>query len=281
MGLKYAGFRLAEWLSHRLPPQAAFQCAEWIADFQWRRSAKDREAVETNLALVLGAHPPVGSPLVREVFRNFGRYLVEFFTFHRIQEPVIQLEGCEALHSATQRGRGALVLTGHVGNWEIGAAVLRRLGFAINAVALPHVHAGMDRLFNRQRERCGVTVIPLGTHAARRSLESLRRGQLLGILCDREFADHGITVSFCGRDVTFPRGPAVMSARSQSPAVPTFLIREGRYAFRLYCEAPIWPPKLPISEDGIRTLTQQYAAAFERYVKRFPTQWLMFEPVVR
>ena len=279
MNAKYVGYRLAQRLSERLPQRSAFRLAERLADLQWRWSRNDREAVERNLSLVLDLPAGPDAGLVRDVFRNFGRYLVEFFTVQQVQQPDIQVEGFEHFEQARRGHRGIIVLTAHVGNWEVGAVVMQRLGLPMTAVALPHGDPQMDRLFNAQRQRCGLEVIPLGREAARRSLQSLGDGRSLGLLGDRDFAGNGLRMPFCGYEMTVPRGPAVLSFRSQAPAVPTFLVREGFWKFRLCFEPPIWPQSGAANEAAVRMWTQAYLAVFERYVKRFPDQWLMFQRV--
>jgi KDO2-lipid IV(A) lauroyltransferase len=154
------------------------------------------------------------------------------------------------------------------------------MGQPVTAVALPHPEARLDWLFNRQRQRSGVGVIPLGPKAARRCLEALRRGQVLGLLADREFGRNGVEVQVWGRTLLLPRGPATLSLRTGAPVVPTFLLREGPWRFRLCCEPPIWPPAhAGRPEQAVRALTHAYAAAWSRYVERVPEQWLMFHPV--
>ena len=277
MAAKYAGYRLAQWLSLRLPGGAAFRCAERLADAWCQLSAGNRAVVQANLSMALGRPVAAGDPLVREVFRNFGRYLVEFFTSHLAERCRVQIQGDGHLDDARRRHEGVIVLTGHVGNWELGAVALRRMGWPVSVVALPHEDPRMDRLFNRQRERSGLEVIPSGPEAARRSLQHLREGGLLGLVGDREFSDNGMRVSVCGQGFLLPRGPATLSLRSRAPMVPTFLIREAPWTFRLYVEAPIWPPARARDAQAVRAATQDYAAVFERYLKRFPTQWLMFQ----
>lgn len=275
----YWSFWLAERLANGLPSGSAFRCAERLADVQWQLSAKDRSAVAANLSLVLGQPVSERSTLVRDVFRNFGRYLVEFFTFHRVSEPQITLEGYEHLVDARRGGHGVIAITAHVGNWELAGGVLCRQGMPLTAVALPHHDPRLNRLFNRQRARFGVRVLPLGAVAARHSLQALRAGHLLGVLCDRAFTSDGVPVMFCGREVTFPHGPALLSLRSRTPAVPTFLVREDQWTFRLCIEPPIWPHPEGSPAASVRSLTQRYAAVLERYLKRFPSQWLMFQPI--
>lgn len=279
MSAKHFAYRLAQWLSQRLPPSAAFGCAERVADLWAHGAPRECAAIRRNLSLALGSAAPAA--LVREVFRNFGRYLVEFFTIHQTPKPAVAIEGYEHLLNARRQGRGAILLTGHLGNWEVGAVLVRRLGFPVTVVALPHDDPGTDRLFNRQRHRCGLEVIPVGRDAARRSLARLAEGSLLGMLGDREFGRHSLTVRAFRRELTLPRGPAVLSLRARAPVIPTFLIREGPWALRLCMEPPI-EPEAPRNDGGspAHRLTQRYAQVLERYVQQAPAQWLLFEPAV-
>ena len=271
----YVGYRLAQWASVRVPVHNALPWAERLADGWWRWSARDRAAVQANLSLLLGEPVSEQAPVVRETFRNFGRYIIEFFASHQATHPQVRIEGEAHLRQAAAQQRGVILLSAHLGNWELGATVLRRMGFDISIVALAHQDPAMDRLFNRQRQRCGVGVIPLGTHATGLSLKRLRAGCLLGVLGDREFGRNGLRLPLAGGEqVTLPRGPAILSLRSRSPVVPTFLIREGPWAFRLCLE----PPIAPTTGDDARTLTRRYLQVIERYVRRFPSQWLMFRP---
>lgn len=273
MSMRYAEFRVASWLSRLLPAACAFGLAERLAEGWCQSSPQQRAIVQRNLSMIAGSRPEEPRAEACEVFRNFGRYLVEFFSVHRMQHPEVRIEGREHLLRAQQRRRGAIILTGHLGNWEVGGVLIRRMGFPMNVVALPHEDPGLDRLFNRQRERSGLRVIPLGSGAAHRCLERLRHGELLGLLGDWEFTNAGLPVFCCGRQVMLPRGPAILSLRSQAPIVPTFLLREGAWKFRLRFEPPIWP------DAPARQLTQRFASILEGYLKQFAAQWVIFKPL--
>lgn len=274
------GFHLAYGLSRLLPPAAACALADGLSDWHWRLAAADRRAVQANLAFLHGAAARGEAGQVREVFRNFGRYLLEFFTLTGASRPPM-VEGADHLAAARRGGRGAIILTAHLGNWELGAAFLRRMGLPMTVVALPHADTSTDRLFNRLRQRRGLEVIRLGEpQATLRCLASLRAGRCLGVLGDRDFSGQEAVVQICGRSVRLPRGPATLSLRADVPVVPVFLIREGHWRFRLYIEPPIWPRHGERPTGAIARLTQAYAAVIERYLTRFPEQWLMFRSAV-
>lgn len=278
--LAHAGYQLIEWLGPRLRLRTAFRLAEHLADIQWRRSPRVREAVETNLSRLLEIAVPDQVAIGQEVFRNFARYLVEFFAIQRAELPALDIEGRAHLEQCRADAHGAILLTGHLGNWELGAACIRRLGLPVTVVALPHADPRTDRLFTRQRQRCGLNAIPLGAQVVGRCLRSLKAGNLLGMPGDWDVTGAGLPVPFGSGSLVMPRGPAVLSLRSGAPVLPVFLIREGRWAFRLFVEPPIWPDGDQTGEAVVRSLTRRYADVLERYVRRFPEQWLVFHEAV-
>ena len=274
--LSHLGYRILQTLSPRLPLRTTLRLADRIADVQWRRSPQIRRVIDTTRARLDAAAPDAAGASSRAVLRNFARYLVEFFAIHRLRPPALAVEGMAHLERGGTSGRGALLLTGHLGNWEAGAVLIRRMGLPVSVVVLPHADPRTDRLFSRQRERGGVGVIPLGAGAWHRSLRSLHDGHLLGISGDWDVSGDGIAVPFGTGSLVMPRGPAVLSLRTGAPAIPVFLIREGDWAFRLFVEPPIWP-----NAQTVVSLTHRYAAILERYIKRFPDQWLLLHEAIQ
>ena len=276
----YWSYRLAAELSRRLPLPAAYRLARQLADGAFAQRAGAREAVCANLSVLLGGVPEAHAETAREVFRNFGRYLVEVFRLPDDGSAAVAIEGREHLDAAARHGRGVIILTAHVGNWELGACVLSRLGARVAAVALPHDDPRMDALINRQRHRCRVEAIRVGSDAPRTILARLREGCLLGVLGDWDIAGDGIARPFGQGRMLFPRGPAVLSLRSRAPIVPSLIVREGVGAFRLRCEPPLWPQRAGQAGASIEGLVGAYAERISAWVQQYPEQWLMFRPVV-
>ena len=272
MNSVYWHFRLAEALSRWLPAAAAIALAERLAETRYAQAAGHRATVQANLRLA-GLQPAAA----REVFRNFGRYLVELFRIRTLAREAFTVEGAEHLAEAHSRGRGVIALTAHVGHWELGAAAIRALGLPIAAVALPHQDAGVNRLFDAQRRRWGVDVIPLDTHATARCLEQLRRGGAVGLLGDIAFGGHPAPARMFGQPVLLPRGPAVLAARAKAPILPVILLRERPFRFRLVIEPPLLPERP--NQHGITALAEACAAAMERMIRRAPEQWLLMQPL--
>ena len=278
MNGSYVGYRLIQWFGSYLPAKDSAKLAERAAGWQWQRAVTDRKTVAANLSVILKRPVDAQDPLVRDVFRNFSRYLLEFLVAHRRRRPEIIIEGGERLAAKLPAGKGSMLLSGHMGNWEFGAIAMSRLGLSVSVVALVHRDPHVNAFFDAQRRRCGVGVIPLGAGAASQSVAWLRAGHVLGVLGDVEFGANGIAVSFCGHMITVPRGPAILSLRTGVPAVPVFVVREGPWRLRFFVEEPIWPPQGRWTAHQVQELTQRYTRSLERHVQRFPTQWMMFRP---
>ena len=272
-------FRLTQWIAHHLPLPAAGRLAECVSDLQWRLSSTDRAAVCENLRRITGRDIDERSPLVRDVFRHFGWYLIEFLDMPRLQQRGLIVADLDELADRLRPFRSGIIFSAHLGNWELGAAAIRGLGLPTSVVALRHEDARLDRLFNEQRARCGVGVIPSDVSSTRESLGLLRRGGWLAMLGDRDFGATGVEVDWFGGRARLPRGPALLSLRTGAPVVPVFMIREGPGRFRLHSEPAILPQS-GAPPQAIRDLTQRYARVLESYIRRYPTQWLVMQPML-
>jgi len=124
------------------------------------------------------------------MFRNFAKYLVDFFRFPLIDRAYISryisIKNLKYIDESANMGKGVILLTAHLGNWELGGLVLGVLGYKIWAVALPHKNKKVNEFFNQQRESKGITVIEFGK-AARTCLKVLKEKKLLALVGDRDF----------------------------------------------------------------------------------------------
>lgn len=280
--LFYSLYVAGYWACVLLPRGFCYWLARRVADLYSARAAGDREAVKRNLTAVLGREASLRE--VKEVFRHFAMYLVDFFRFSHLTKKKIsrwiRLEGMEHMEEALSRGKGAIGLSAHLGNYELAAAVLSLLGFPVYAAVFVHENKRVDEFFSRQRAGVGVHVIPVRSQNQRAlfqaSLDALKKNGILALIGDRDFFGNGMELPFFGKQVRIPRGPAAFSVRTGAPIVPGFLVREkGSYRFVL--ERPIYPPQDVDKEEAIRRMTQECVEVLSRYIKKYPTQWYVFQ----
>lgn len=279
--VQYFLYKFGLFIIHAMPRRWSYMLADLVARRHFRDSVKDREAVLHNLAQITGRKDGLEGD-ARRVFLNFGRYLVDFFLMYKtvdrkfVQENVTFV-GREHFDRAMSSGKGGIILTAHIGNWEMGAAVLDKIGYPVTAIALPHKNPKVNVLFNKQREAHGVHVVPT-TSAVRRCIEALRKGRLVAVLGDRDFGSFGVPLDFLGRKTLIPKGAAFFSCRTGAPIIPTFLTPASPGRYTITFSAPIFPPPQVDRGDeaSMIALMQQYVKIIEQKVKEDPTQWLMF-----
>ena len=276
---KFFFYKFGQFCVHRLPLQLAYKIAVFISDLQYYFSPRDRKAVTNNLIVILSTNDDVSSR-VKEVFRNFGRYLLEFFRMAKFLnkdyiKKNVKIENLHYLDDILKKGKGGIILTAHIGNWELGGVIMSMLGYPIVAVALPHKERPVNDLFNSQREARGVAVVQTNG-AIKKCIEALRQNKMVGLLADRDFGLTGEVMDFLGKKALIPKGPASFSEKTGAPILPTFLIREKEDLFTLTIEEPIYPPKEGTEREILLAIMKKYTSIIESKIREYPTQWLMF-----
>lgn len=275
--LGYVGCRL-------LPLKLCYWLACRMADLYSGWATRDREGVRSNLAAIL-EEENVPPSKVREVFRNFALYLVDFFRFGNLTlEEIrrrVRIEGFDRLEAVLTAGRGAIGLTAHLGNYELGGAVISLLGVKTHAVVLVHQNPRVDAFFARQRARVGVKGLPVHSLDHRSCVESsisvLRRNEFLALVGDRDFFQGGVELPLFGRTIRVPRGPALLSLKTGSPIVPIFVVREGKRDYRVVVEPPIPIPQGIPRDEAMLQITRDGLNVMARYIRQYPTQWYVFQ----
>lgn len=272
----YLLYRIGQALALILPLKVAYKLAVILSDIHYLFADKDRKAVKENLMTIFPEKSEKEIKRIRiRMFRNFAKYLVDFFRFSKLDihyiKKNVKLENMHYIDDALKKRKGIIALTAHIGNWELGGVILALLGYPIWAVALPHKHIKVDKFFNKQRQIKGLKVIPLGK-AVRQCLSLLKENKIIGLVGDRDFTERGIILDFFGKPTIFPEGPAVFALKTAAVIVPGFMIRNKDDTFTLRIEKPI--------EFGLnnnpRQIIQSYKIIFEDYIRRYPDQWYMF-----
>ncbi|MCX5687057.1 MAG: lysophospholipid acyltransferase family protein [Candidatus Omnitrophica bacterium] len=271
------GFLLANILSLKL----AYSLAKRVSDFQYILATKDREAVVQNLGIITKKDAKECRKLARKVFRNFGLYLVDFFRMANLSKKDIRkrvkVEGIENIDGALKQNRGGIILTCHIGNWEMGGVVMAMLGYDVSAVALNHKHKNINDFFIKQREEKGLKVIPIN-HIMKRCVSALRRKGFLALAGDRDFTNNGEIMDFFGMPTSIPKGPAMFALKTDSPVIPGFFIRRDTFNYSLIFDRPIDLKETPGMgrEEIIKEANKKFVASMEKYIRAYPDQWLVF-----
>lgn len=278
--LKYFLYRLAQSFALSLPIKAAYRLAVFAADLYSVFAFIDRRRVAQNLKIIFPQKTDCEISVIRkQLFHNFAKYLVDFFRFNKLDmryiKENIHVRNMHHVDSALTLGKGVILVTAHLGNWELGGVVISMLGYPFITVALRHKSKEVDAFFNGQRQSKGVSVLALG-NAAKGCLKALRKNELLGLVGDRDFVGKGMVVEFFGKPTVFPLGPAALSLQTKSKIIPGFMLRNKDDSFDLVMDKPIEYIPTGDNEKDERELIIRYKTIFEDYIRRYPEQWYMF-----
>jgi len=276
---RLAYYRLARAVAAALPRPVRLAAARAVARAVGRALSAERSRVRGNLARVLaGAKPRELDAAVGETFANFGAFFADLLILNRTEperlRPYVAVRvGEEHLDAAFAAGRGAVLVTAHLGNWELGGRLLACRGGAprTHVVLSAEEDAALESHLrvNAPELRFVTRKHPTSTLGL---LAALRRGEVVAMQGDRPTGERGDRlVSFFGSPAAFPIGPFVLARAAGAPVVPAFctMAADGRY--RVEVGSPIWV-KLGEEMAGLETMV----AALERAVRAHPTQWFNF-----
>ena len=233
-----------------------------------------RRVARRNLAMALPEFTPRRhAQIVDGVFRSIARILVTFAKFPAIRRGYlgqwIRLEGGEYFDQAQRAGRGVLVATAHLGNWELSAFAHALMTAPMNIVVRPLDNPLIDALVERRRALTGNR--PIGKKDfARAILKALAANQAVGILIDQNASlDTGVFVDFFGVPASAGTGFAKFARHSGAAVIPGFALwneLEQRYVLR-------FSPPLEMTGDAVRD-TQTLQSKLEEVIREYPDQWL-------
>lgn len=279
--LSRIGFRALTAVAGVLPDRALRAVAWSLAPFHALAYPARRRAAAANLALVTGARRLRLARLVLSVCACYNAYFLEFLRFARYTPADIlrrtRVEGAEHVRDAMASGRGIVLVTSHLGNWEwcaawlaamTGRRVLTPTGVQLNAAFHPHV-AAMKR-----RHRVEVVQARDGYRGLYRSLQ---RGDIVGLALDGDVFQSGRRVRLCGRETALGSGAARLAQRTGAVILHLTCVRTGGARFTVVCE-PLIGGAAPESVS-LEHLDDAVRAVQERQIRAFAGQWCMFRPL--
>lgn len=257
-----------------LPRDAAYRFATLCTTALDLAVPKLRRVAETNLTFAL---PELSSEersrLIDGVFRSIARLLAEFARFPKINSSnvhqVIRYEGLEHYECAKRKGRGVLIATAHLGNWELSAFAHALMTEPMAVMVRPLDNPLIDRLVEERRQLSGNKLL-LKKDAALAVVRALRANQPVGILIDQNTtSEEGVFIDFFGRKACAGAAFAKLAARTGAAVVPGFAFWEQeqrKYVLRFY-------PEVEMTGDT-QGDTQRIHSVFERLIRQYPDQWL-------
>ena len=209
-------------------------------------------------------------------YKNLGRSFVEYGSFGRLDEAkvldMVEFEGLEHLDVALEHGRGAILVTGHFGNWELLGAGVAARGYPIHYLVGEQTNSLVDNLMNDLRRSQNIGIITRDV-ALRKVLRALKDNQLIALLADQDARKSGIFVDFLGRPAATVRGPAMFAIKQNAPIIPGFIWRVGGGKHHAQFHELLFPDTSLKGDESILDLTRRYTDRLSETIRRHPTEY--------
>ncbi len=262
----------------------------WIAAFLFFFIATPaRKSVLQTLRLIRpGSWRVMNYLRVLRVFANFGWSLTDA-TAYRMSKARFryELEGGRFLDQLAA-ARGGIVLTAHMGNYDLGAALFaEKFDRQIRMVRAPEPDALAAQHVDLALQQSSAGAVKVGysddgTSLAFDLLSALRNGEIISIQGDRVVGEVGrAPVKFFDREVFLPNGPFVLSVVSETPIYPLFIVRTGYRKYKIIAREPIACSRDAVPRDeAIAAAMQKWAEVLEEIVRCYWPQWFAFTPLI-
>ena len=262
----------------RVPLGAGYAIANALARVHLWFFPKRRHAALVNLATILpGSSRRERMRTVRRMMASYNCMLFEFFRLPHLERDellnCVEVVGHDHVIAALAHGKGLILTSSHIGNWELGAVVLAHLGHPVHAVAGEQLGRWLGPGVRDAKSELAVyTIKP--QDGFRKLWRALARNDLLALMVDGDIFGQGIELSFFGSEVRWPAGPGQLSKRTGAPVISAFCERLGGGRFRIVLESLLDPDHY----DSADALNIAIAATTQRHIREHLDQWCIFRP---
>lgn len=263
-----------------LPLETSMRFGKSVGKFFAKRFPKLQKTARRNLEIAM---PELSAAekekIVFGTFESLGRHLgfVSHFKKFRHEDVrnLVEVVGRENFDAALETGRGVLFFTGHFGSWEVFNLLPPAFGFDMNILVRRIDNPLVENYVDKMRTRFGSVTLDK-TKSARTMFRLLENGKILGILADLNVQEReGVFVDFFGVPASTTTSIARLALKTNAIVMPAFAVwEEEKQKYVVYLEPPVNYKESDTSEENVCELTQKITNTVEKYVRRYPEQWL-------
>jgi KDO2-lipid IV(A) lauroyltransferase len=268
------------WAIDRMPLDRALALGERAGALLFHLLRAPRRLALEHVRLAFGdaLSPAARERLARASFINIARCFCEVAKIEEIRaslDSYIDADGMEHLEAALAQGKGAVVITGHIGNWELLAAYFAHKGFPVAAIARRIYEPRLNHLLVAFREGNGVkTIVRESPHATRDMLHVLKTRGVLAMLIDQDTKASSVSVPFFGRAARTPAAAAALAVRRGLPALAVFIQRRPEGGHRITVLRAFAVPATGDERHDVRELTAAFNQAIEAQIRKNSAEWV-------
>jgi lauroyl/myristoyl acyltransferase len=281
---RFRAFRTIQWVMERLPRRLAYALAIVIARFAFVFARRARRTLQENLRTAL---PEASDSEIRLItwnnFRNHSKAYADLMRLPKARvedlRPLLRLDGVEHLEAARSHHRGVLVVSAHMGSWEVAAAIWSATIAPVSLFAEELEPRELYDWYRRTRARLGISVLPASRAGLRQVVRALEAEEMVVTAIDRDLLGTGIVADFFGRPARIPEGPAAIALRKGTPLLPVCVYRLPDDTYQAVGYPPIIARPSGDRDRDLREVTERLLARLEDMIREHPEQWHMPHPI--
>ncbi len=277
----YFWYRIGIFIVLHFPKKMSYALARALAYLDFKFFTRKRRVVFHTLSIILGSDDKkLIKSIALSLYENFSLNITDYFLLFTWNKKnwmdFVDLNGAdEKMKRFMQAGKGLIVPTAHIGNWEVAGFIMGYMGYNAHGIGLPQPNEKVEELYKEVRRKGNLFVHPFKGGAIG-VYKALKRGEVATIVGDRDLNSDGIPVRFFGRCVSFPKGNAILAYRTGARSVFGCAIRIADGKYKAYLEPEIIVDRNKGEDEFVKEYVQEFAAILEDYVKKYPNQWFHF-----
>ena len=271
--LQYAALRAVYFIFAILPLSFTYSLAKTLGSFVYSFIGFRKQVVLDNLHIAFGNEKPEAeiAELARQTYQNIAMSFIELMVSQKLINSalhMIEVKHIEVVHRLLKKGHGLILISGHLGNWELqGAAAAAIIKSPITVAATKQSNPYINRFITQRRNELGMQVA--GSKGARRLLlRALKNHEAIALVADQNAGRDAVFVDFFGKLAATQPGPAQLALKYKAPMVVAAALRTGPGKFKiLHLEVEI------LDDDTVESLTQRHVKILEGFIRQYPEQY--------
>jgi phosphatidylinositol dimannoside acyltransferase len=285
MNHRYNGLCLAAFLVRFVPLRFGYFLAACGGNIFSLLSDGRRKTVSNNMQRAIGKQENTRliQQKVRQVFRNAAKNYFDILKLSQINwhdlDSKVKIIGMSHLTGAVNEGKGVIIATAHLGNFEFGAHAVASQGIDMLILVEAFNSTPFLRKLAALRRGKRVRVVPTDIGGMKDAFQTLRRGGTVTIVCDRDIEGNGIKTQFLGQETSFPVGVVDLALRTGAAIIPIFSLRQSNNTTNIFIEPPLILSDIRDRDQALKVNLDRLVAVLEKYIRAYPEQWVVLEPL--
>ena len=274
-------FKFLTFLIYLLPLWICLKIGQFLGGTVFYILKKEQKIALNNLDIAFGSSKSLKEKIiiVKQIFENMGRNFIEIMSLYKFNssniDNYVRCPDIGIIEHFIKNGHGGIVLSAHLGNWELMAHYFAIKGFKVNVIARRVRMERFEGILNSIRRRNRVNVLYRDA-PAKEIISIIKKKEFIGIMPDQDIDSvTGVFVDFFGRLAWTPNGPAVLGLLTRVPIIPCFIVRQN-FGHEILIGKEVQQCWTGNKDEDILETTQRYTRVIEHYIRRFPSQWVWF-----